>query len=204
MANGQERKEEAYAMRILLRHFPKSFSSEFMCCDMPDLQDEKKGIGIEVVRSFHTNQGNAFALLGKYINRPVSEIPPKVLTRFRELGFRPIIIDNVLKTMASGFYPPTPLSLLEEIDKKIEKLQGPNYRIFRKNRLFVFVLNPISCCFTRNEMLEFTQVLQAHQKDVRNKFGAVYVYDAHDGIYDLWVCYPQSGIVRKYTGVPLR
>lgn len=202
MANGQERKEETYAMQILLRHFPQSFSSELACCDMPDLQDAKKDIGIEVVRSFHTNQGKALGILGRYINRPVDKIPHNALSRMRELGFRPIIIDNVLKSMSSGFYTPTPLSLLEEIDKKIEKLQGPNYRIFRKNRLFVFVLNPVYC-YTRNEIRQLVRAIKEHQKNAVPKFDAVYIYDSYNGIYDLWVCYPQSETIRKYRGVPL-
>ena len=203
MANGQERKEEHYAMQVLLRHFPKSFSSEFTCCDMPDLQDEKKGIGVEVVRSLHTNQGKAFALLGKYANHPVSEIPSKALDKFQELGFRPIIIDDMLKSMSSGFVSPTPLYLLNEIDKKIKKLQGPNYRIFKKNCLFVFVLNPVSY-YDRNEIHELIHVIKEHQQDANPKFDVIYIYDSYNGIYDLWVCYPQSETVRKYTGVPFR
>ena len=108
----------------------------------------------------------------------------------------------MLKSISSGFYTPTPLSLLEEIDKKIEKLQGPNYRIFRKNRLFVFVLNPVYC-YTRNEIRQLVRAIKEHQKNAVSKFDIVYIYDSYNGIYDLWVCYPQSETIRKYRGVPL-
>jgi len=109
MANGQERKEELFARTLLLRHFPRVFSQELECRDMPDIQDEQKGIGVEVVRSFHTNQGEFFALLGKWINRSISDIPDSAISRIRELGFHPLIIDGKLVSASSSFYSPTPL-----------------------------------------------------------------------------------------------
>lgn len=201
MANGQERKEESYARALLLQHFPKVFSQGLKCCDMPDLQDEQKSIGVEVVRSFHTNQGEFFALLGKWINRSISDIPDSAISRIRELGFHPLIIDGKLVSASSSFYSPTPLSLMEEISKKVHKLQGANYRIFRKNRLFVFVLNPVSS-YNRQQMHELTAALRLSQEGCINQFDALYVYDSYNGIYDLWVCYPQSGVVRRYRGMP--
>ena len=76
------------------------------------------------------------------------------------------------------------LSLMEEISKKVHKLQGPNYRIFRKNRLFVFVLNPVSS-YNRQQMHELTAALRLSQEGCINQFNALYVYNSYNGIYDL-------------------
>lgn len=105
MANGQERKEELFARKLLLHHFPRVFPQDLECRDMPDLQDVQKSFGVEVVRSLHPNQGELFGLLRKWMNRPINEVPDSVLKRIRKLGYRPLFVGDTFVSVSSGFLP---------------------------------------------------------------------------------------------------
>ena len=197
MANGQQRNEELLAASIIKWHFPKLFSEHLRYADMPDLQDDIKNIGIEVVRNLRMKQGEAQGFIKEFKNTPEKDIPSAKIDKLKELGFKPFFHDGKLFGIRSETYEINTDGIYETIEKKLNKLQTGNYRIFRSNRLFIFISWQVAC-FQRYQILELTDNIRKLQEDKDEKFDVVYLYDEYNGEYDLWACYLKTGVVRKY------
>ena len=198
MANGQLRTEEYQAAEILRKHFPTLFSDSLRYSDMPDLQDDVKNVGIEVVQNLRYNQGRAHGFLGEFENCDENSIPKEKIENLRKIGYKPFIYGGKLKgIMCLKPYVISCDGILADIEKKIGKLQKGNYRIFKSNRLFIYVMLQ-AASFERYQVLELVSKVQKLQENIDMQFDVIYIYDEYNGEYDLWTCYLKSGLVRKY------
>lgn len=131
MANGQRRNEEYLAASIIKQHFPRLFSQNLRYDDMPDLQDEEKSIGVEVVRNLRDNQGKAQGFLNEFINFREKDIPKDKIENLHKLGFRPFYSEGRLAGIGSGGFLINTDGVYRSIEKKLSKLQSGNYRILK-------------------------------------------------------------------------
>lgn len=197
MANGQRRNEEYLAASIIKQHFPGLFSQNLRYDDMPDLQDEEKSIGVEVVRNLRDNQGKAYGFLDEFSNFRENDIPKEKIAKLYKLGFEPFYSKGRLVGIRSGTYLINTNGVYSSIEKKLGKLQSGKYKIFKSNRLFVFVIKQVAC-FQRYQIQELVDRICELQEKKNIKFDVVYIYDAYNGEYDLWVCYLKTKLIRKY------
>lgn len=196
MSNGQIRDEEQFALQTLKNIFPSTFSKSLTNLDSPDLQDPIKDIGIEIARCLLSTQGQINGFLKEYSGRSKDDIPSKKIEKLISLGHKPFWFNNELHGVFSPVYAPTPCTLLDTVQQKIEKLQMPGFKKFSSNRLFLFVWQQIGI-YTHWQMHEFIQKINAHQRQKIYKFDVVYVFDSYHNGYDLWICYLNTNYVRK-------
>lgn len=106
--------------------------------DRPDLQDEQRGIGIEVTRAIRENKNVANALVNEMAGKDVVEVNPDDLRQIKQSGYAYGLGDGTLIGRNEYEYWSLALPLKRILEIKMDKVNNGFYGDFQEFDLFVF------------------------------------------------------------------
>jgi len=106
--------------------------------DRPDLQDEQRGIGIEVTRAIRENKNVANALVNEMAGKDVVEVNPADLRQIKQSGYAYGLGDGTLIGRNEYEYWSLALPLKRILEIKMDKVNNGFYGDFQEFDLFVF------------------------------------------------------------------
>lgn len=140
------RDEEKKALEILQNKIKRINGYNIHIKDKPDLQSEDNSVGIEIVQSVREEDMKLRSLACEYWTNKAND-NSRILRAMKKNGWN----DNTIKDLDAGilYYKgdnnnggyslKIDLGLLKEsVNKKLKKLNGKGYKIFKENQLFVF------------------------------------------------------------------
>ena len=143
---------EYLAMYILRNVYGEEYST--LCFvggnATPDLQDESKSIGVEVVRAFPESDNIVNSLFRQYGGMQKNDIPQWVYRKFSDYCYYPSFVNGVLDMLTyigNEYYKDkreeTEKCFSDAIKSKIEKMKSTHYSHFNRQELFVY---SYGCC----------------------------------------------------------
>ena len=152
--------EECYA-KVVLENMYKNEFSGLEIKDKPDLQDEKKSIGIECTVAIDKKSQEAENLYINLINDKVKN-PDRCKERIRQLGGE--VTEYML--LQSGTNHLT--NILNALKIKLKKLNEKNYKIFKNN--YLLIRDSIYMCDEQIKQLQYSiGILQSKENMEFNK-----------------------------------
>lgn len=131
---------ETYAKLCLDMAVP-AYSKNLRKGESPDWQDEENGIGVEVSCAENNHIGYVKSFANQYLGKDISEIPANRLATFKgDTMFDEHHKLSVLSTNQGWVDGQQHINLALETAKAKLSLLNENYRIFRTNGLFLFVV----------------------------------------------------------------
>jgi hypothetical protein len=105
--------------------------------DRPDLQDEERGIGIEVTRAIRENRDVANALINEMAGRPVMEVSEDDWIDMTKYGYGYGIHDHIIGMLEYDYWAAA-LPLKRIIESKVHKVSNGFYGDFSVYGLYIF------------------------------------------------------------------
>lgn len=168
---------ERYARVSLINLIDERFES-LTNQDRPDLQDESRGIGIEVTRAIQENAEVAKGLISEMAGQPdaVSQRDWLDMTHY---GYSYGLHKDLIGKIEYAYWS-TALPLRRIIKSKVEKVAGGFYGNFNQFGLYIFVKEDLDDQLLKHT-INYTLKLQ---KGNAHKYSVMYISQ----ISDLFVC----------------
>lgn len=129
---------EEYARLMMIYKFDFD-ESTLIHADSPDIQDDFKQIGIEVVEDTYESEKELERFWVKYETTPFDDIPTKIIDGYHKRGGSLSVSNNKLSGGSLGTTKNnSPEHLISTIEKKLKKLNDGLYKSFNYNMLYVF------------------------------------------------------------------
>lgn len=155
--------EECYA-KVVLETFVKDKVDNLLIKDRPDLQNEEIGVGIECTVAIDKRQIEAENLYCELTNNK-SKNPEKCKERIEMLGGK--ITQYTMVQSGTD----TTGSIFRAVNKKLKKLNGGNYKIFKNNYLLIR-----DCIYIPNEHIKgFQYLIAMMQSKYDREYDIIYI-----------------------------
>ena len=180
---------ERYAM-VSLANLLGEHYAHLVNRDRPDLQDESKGIGIEVTRAIRENKNVANALVNEMAGEAVKEVNADDLRYINQSGYAYGLGDGSIIGRNEYEYWSLALPLKRILEIKMDKVNNGFYGDFREFDLFVFTKEDLDIDQIK-QTIAFMQEKQAFQTRL---YSRLFVSQ----IQTLFDCDLFSGHYKKY------
>lgn len=130
--------------------------------DRPDLQDEQRGIGIEVTRAIRENKNVANALVNEMAGKNVVEVNPAELQQIKQSGYAYGLGDGTIIGRNEYEYWSLALPMKRILEIKMDKVNNGFYGDFQEFDLFVFTKEAIDAAQIE-QTIAFMMQYQAQQ-----------------------------------------
>ncbi len=147
--------------------------------DRPDLQDEERGIGIEVTRAIRENKDVANALINEMVGRPIMEVSEDDWIDVTKYGYGYGIHDNLIGTIEYEYWAAA-LPLKRIIESKVRKVSNGFYRDFSVYGLYIFSKENLTDDMVQSA-ISYTAGLQEPNE---KKYTNMYISQIHE----IFVC----------------
>lgn len=177
---------EIRALHTLRIVFPDEFDN-LVLSDKPDLIDDDKKIGIEVVHPANSKEMELTSYYYRYFeNQHIDQVPQKGLEIFRKNGYD-VCINEQSKTI-NGFkrsYQPFDLQMIyDAIDHKVGKLNKMQYQYASNISLYL----EMSCCNYEFANLEIAKQLIDYANNLQNDQRLKYKEIFFDCLFTFYRC----------------
>lgn len=164
---------ETYAKLCLDMAIP-AYSKNLRKGESPDWQDEENGIGVEVSCAENNHIGYVKSFANQYLGKDISEIPANRLATFKgDTMFDEHHKLSVLSTNQGWVDGQQHINLALETTKAKLFLLNENYRIFRTNGLFLFVV----ASMTNDDCEAFIKQYSLISSDFSVRFDYIFLMD---------------------------
>jgi len=156
--------------------------------DRPDLQDNERGIGIEVTRAIRENKQVAHALINIIAGRSVLNISEEEWIDVTNYGYGYGVHQDLIGIIEYEFWA-VALPLKRNIENKVNKVANGFYGDYQEFGLYIFSkdsLNDIDL----PEIIKFTMDLQ---KDKNRQYDTMYISQIHE----MFVCDLLTGAFKQ-------
>ena len=130
--------------------------------DRPDLQDEVRGIGVEVTRAIHENKNVANALVNEMAGEAIKEVNADDLRRIKQSGYAYGLGDGRLIGPNEFDFWSLALPLKRILEIKMDKVNNGFYGDFHEFDLFVFTKDDLDLEQIQ-QTIDFMMEKQAYQ-----------------------------------------
>ena len=147
--------------------------------DRPDLQDKKRGVGIEVTRAIRENKDVANALINEMVGYPVMEVAENDWIDMTKYGYGYGIHDNLIGKVEYEYWAAA-LPLKRIIKTKIRKVSDGFYGNFSVFGLYVFS--------KENLTKSMVQSVMSYVADLQKGNEMKYTYMYISQIHEMFIC----------------
>ena len=155
--------EECYAKIVLEEVIDKNYKKLEMK-DKPDLQNDDLDVGIECTISIPSNQLEAENLFSELMENK-SRNPSKTKKRIKDKG------GNIQNDLLCQRRDVNISNIKEVVVKKLKKLNGCNYRIFKNNYLLI----RDDIIILENQVKDLQNEIQFEQNKYEKRFSKIYI-----------------------------
>lgn len=180
---------EEYAKLMMIYKFDFD-ESTLIHADSPDIQDDFKKIGIEVVEDTYESEKELERFWVEYGTTPFNDIPTKIIDGYYKRGGSLSVSNNKLSGGSLGITKNnSPEHLILTIEKKLNKLNGGLYKSFNYYMLYVFT-DTVSL-FDSHVQMVINKISSSSQKVTFDKI-------ILDGYFELCICDVKSSSFERY------
>ncbi|MEI3377281.1 MAG: hypothetical protein V8R08_05555 [Coriobacteriales bacterium] len=170
---------ESYAKNVL-KFIDERIYGGLIIADKPDLQDDMRSLGVEVVQALSNDQQQAEALFGQYAEETDEAIKEELRKKVENNG---AVIQNGIMFGPNGV---DSFDLVQQsIVKKFCKLNSGEYQIFDHNHLFVRATIYANNEMLVDELLAITNASEQYAVQFENIIVSVpsfnYIFDLNEG-----------------------
>ena len=153
---------ERYAMATLATLMGEHYAN-LVNCDRPDLQDNERGIGVEVTRAIRESKVVADALVNEMAGRPIMQVNDEDLYRIAQSGYAYGLSDD--DTVGRNEYEYWSLAwpMKRILESKMNKVNNGFYGEYQEFGLFVFTKDNLDA-YQVEEIVSFMMEHQAWQQ----------------------------------------
>ena len=169
---------EKYARASLIDLVDKRFVG-LNNSDSPDLQDNERGIGIEVTRAIRENKDVANALINEIVGRPVMEVSNDDWIDMTKYGYGYGLHEKIIGKIEYDYWAAA-LPLKRIIENKVNKVSEGLYGDFQLYGLYIFSKENLTDDLVRST-ISYTIDLQ---KNNIKKYSFMYISQ----IQEMFVC----------------
>lgn len=148
-------------------------------CDRPDLQDEERGIGIEVTRAIRENKDVANALVNEMVGRPVLDVLENDWIDMTKYGYGYGIHSSLIGEIEYEYWA-AGLPLMRIIENKVRKVSNGFYGNFSTFGLYIFSKEDLTYDMVQSA-ISYTVDLQ---KLCEKKYSYMYISQ----IQEMYIC----------------
>lgn len=176
----QSKKYYEYLAKLILEKFLPHRFYDLEISDRPDIRQTAQ-IGIEVTRTFFSNQAHAEGIFEHIKGKALSEISSQIILKLALLGYKIFECNGIIL----GYYPKEAVwvntdSLKEAFINKLKKLTT-----YQTKETHLFIHAPMFDLYDKEDIIEFTKWAADLQKNSQFRYSDVFIYQ----VSQLFICH---------------